>query len=364
MRGIWEYISARANYALSKKQVISLIMMALLIFHIGLLGFFAFFAVTPMMIMDIGCILMYIFCYIQTKRGRGLLLAFNLCYAEIMIHAVVAVLLLGVDSGFTLYIIAMLPLGYFASYNFKTEGKMVNPMFYVIFSMVAFFFARIASNYIEPLYSYGNKAVDHTIYMVNYFIAVVAIVIFFSTLLNQIRYLENLHMNQNKKLEQLSKTDALTGLANRRSIEERYMHSEAMKEEYAVILGDIDDFKKVNDTYGHDVGDVVLKAVADVFKKAVRGEDTVCRWGGEEILIFLPGCPLQNAQYRAHEILQNIRDTGFETADHCAFQVTMTLGVAISAEAANFLETVKKADDRLYIGKRNGKNQVVWDRTE
>ncbi len=364
MRDIWEYISARANYALSKRQVISLIMLVLLVFHIGLLGFFIYFGITPMVVMDSVSILLYIACYIQTKRGKGLLLAFNLCYAEIMIHAVVSVLLLGVDSGFTLYIIAMLPLGYFASYNFKLEGKTVNPMFYVIFSMLAFFFARITSSYIEPMYSYGNKMVDRTIYMVNYFIAVVAIIVFFSTLLNQIRYLENLHRSQTKKLEQLSKTDTLTGLANRRSIEEQYAQSEAIQEEYALILGDIDDFKKVNDTYGHDVGDLVLKAVADVFKKAVRGEDTVCRWGGEEILIFLPGCPLHNAQYRAHQILQNISSIHFEAAEYPAFHVTMTLGVAVSTEAESFMETVKKADDRLYFGKRNGKNQVVWEQVE
>ena len=228
MREIWEYISARANYALSKKQVISLIMLVLLIFHIGLLGFFAFFAVIPMVIMDVMSILLYIICYIQTKRGKGLLLAFNLCYIEIMVHAVVSVLLLGADSGFTLYIIAMLPLGYYASYNFKSEEKTVNPMFYVIFSVVSFLFARIAGNYIEPLYSYGHETVDRVIYIVNYFIAVSAIVVFFSTLINQIRYLENLHKRQNKRLEQLSKTDTLTGLANRRSIQEQYMQAEAI----------------------------------------------------------------------------------------------------------------------------------------
>ena len=364
MREIWEYISARANYALSKKQVISLIMLVLLIFHIGLLGFFAFFAIIPMVIMDVVSILLYITCYIQTKRGKGLLLAFNLCYIEIMVHAVVSVLLLGADSGFTLYIIAMLPLGYYASYNFKLGEKTVNPMFYVIFSVVSFLFARITSNYIEPLYSYGNETIDRVIYIVNYFIAVSAIVVFFSTLINQIRYLENLHKRQNKRLEQLSKTDTLTGLANRRSIQEQYMQAEAINEDYALILGDIDDFKRVNDTYGHDVGDMVLKAVAEVFKNAVRGEDTVCRWGGEEILIFLPGCPLSNAQYRAQEILQNIRDINFETPDHPAFHVTMTLGVAVSTETQDFMDAVKMADRRLYFGKRNGKNQVVWEQVK
>ena len=95
MKTIWEYISARADFALSKRQVISLIMLVLLVFHVGLLGFFLFFAITPMVIMDIGCIFLYILCYIQTKRGKSLLLAFNLCYTEIMVHAVVSVLLLG-----------------------------------------------------------------------------------------------------------------------------------------------------------------------------------------------------------------------------------------------------------------------------
>ena len=364
MREIWEYISARADYALSKKQVISLIMKVFLIFHIGLMGFFVFFQIVPMIIMDTVAILLYLFCYIRTKKGHGLLLAFNLCYAEIMLHAVASVLLLGVDSGFTLYIIAMLPLGYYVSYNFKYGEKTVNPMIYIIISVGTFFFARIASVYVEPMYSYGDIMVDRVIYMVNYSIAVIAIVVFFSTLINQIRFLENVHINQNKKLEELSKTDTLTGLANRRSIEEMCALIEEGYDEYALILGDIDDFKRVNDTYGHDVGDIVLKAVADVFKKAVRGEDIVCRWGGEEILIFLPGCPLNNAQYRAGQILKNISNIQFEAEEHLPFHVTMTLGVAISEKSEDFMDVVKKADERLYYGKRNGKNQVVWEQME
>ena len=352
MKGLWEYISAKAKYALSPRQVMSLIMFVLGIFNMGLLIFFVIFSIYPMVLVSMFSVTLYIYCFIQASRDKNLLLVFNLSYAEIMIHAVASVLLLGVDSGFSLYIIAMLPLGYYASYNFSSEKKSVNPMLYVLFSGVAFCFARILGSSMDPLYSYGNKSIDRAMYMVNYFVAVIAIVLFFSTLLNQIKYLESQQKNQNKK-------DALTGLANRRSIQERYEDSELLQESYAVILADIDDFKKVNDTYGHDAGDRTLKAVSAVFKNAVRGEDIVCRWGGEEILVFLPKCPLENAKDRAEAILQNIRKLQLTTQEHSSFGVTMTFGVAISEEAGSFTEVVQKADERLYTGKQTGKNQVV-----
>lgn len=154
-------------------------------------------------------------------------------------------------------------------------------------------------------------------------------------------------------------TDPLTGLSNRRSLEERYQQSERLKEEYAVIMGDIDDFKKINDTYGHDIGDKVLKAVADIFKASVRNNDVVCRWGGEEILIFLPKCTRDDAIAIAHRILENIRKLDMSALDNSVFHVTMTLGVSVSFEAQGFEEVMKEADKRLYNGKHLGKNQVV-----
>ncbi len=359
IRAFWEYISAKASYALSAKQVMALIMLVLGIFNTGLLVFHFAYAIYPMCAINAASVALYLFCYVKAKKGKKLLRIFNLSYAEIMIHAVASVLLLGVDSGFSLYIIAMLPLGYYASYNFSSEKRQVNPMFYVIVSIAAFCFARISGNYIEPPYSYGNKITDRTMYMVNFFVAVIAIVLFFSTLLNQIKFLESQRLYQNKKLEELSKTDSLTGLANRRSLQERYEDLSLIREGYAVIMGDIDDFKKVNDTYGHDAGDQTLKAVASVFKKAVRGEDIVCRWGGEEILVFLPRCPLGNAKNRAEDILKDIRGLDLRTKSGKRFHITMTLGVATSKEGADFTEVVKKADERLYDGKHNGKDQVV-----
>lgn len=359
MRRIWEYMSVRAERALSVKELMIIAMIVIGGFHAFLLLFFSYFRIYPMAAVNVVSVSLYVFCYHKIKRGTSLLLVFNLTYIEIVLHAVIAVLLLGRDSGFSLYIIAMLPLGYYATYNFNRKKRRVNPMIYVVFAVVSFFVAQITSDFIEPMYSYGNQQVDRVIYLVNFILAVIAIVVCFSTLLTQIRTLENLRRHQNKKLDKLSKTDHLTGLMNRRSIEERYSQAELLKEDYAIIMGDIDDFKKVNDTYGHDIGDKVLKAVAKAFKKSVREEDMVCRWGGEEILVFLPKLSKKDTTAIAERVLKKIREIEIETADGSKLRVTATLGVAISAEACSFSDVMKKADDRLYNGKRNGKNCVV-----
>lgn len=361
MGKIWDYLSIRSKHALSVKQVMSLAMLVVGIFHVGLLLLFSCFKIYPMIVVNIFSIVLYIYCYNQAKKGKNLLRIFNLAYIEIVLHAVIAVLMLGTDSGFTLYMIAMLPLGYYAAYNFSSKAKSTNPMFYVAISGIAFCFVRLVCNHIEPPYSYGDKQIDKVIYMVNYLVAVGAIVAFFSTLLNQIKILEKLRLDQNRRLENLSKIDPLTGLTNRRSIQERYRQADVLNEEYALIMGDLDDFKKVNDTYGHDMGDVVLKAVADIFKNAVEAEEVVCRWGGEEILMFMPKCAKDDASDTAKGILEHIRALQFLTQDGKSFRITMTLGIADSFEGTAFDSVLKKADERLYDGKHKGKNRVVYN---
>lgn len=359
MKIIWEYISARAKYALPPKRVISLIILLLGLFHTCFLALFAFFSIRPMVILSMGGVLFYVFCYTQAKKSRRLPRLFNLCYAEILLYAAAAELLMGAESGFTVYMTAMLPLGYYASYNFNSKKGAVNPISYTFFAAIAFIIVQMAGSFIEPACSFGDQRVDHVICLVNYLVAAIVITLFLSSFLNQIKILENLRMNQNQKLEELSRLDSLTGLSNRRCIQEKCAQAERQRQEYALIIADIDDFKKINDTYGHNIGDKALQAVASIFKNAVRDEDTVCRWGGEEILIFLPGCPLDKARYRAKDILNQIRALDLRAQDQTVFHITMTFGVSVSGESENFAEALRKADERLYTGKRSGKNQVV-----
>ena len=120
---------------------------------------------------------------------------------------------------------------------------------------------------------------------------------------------------------------------------------------------DIDYFKKVNDTYGHDIGDLVLKKVSEAIMQSVRVGDTVARWGGEEIIASLLGASIEDAKVKAEEIRKNVEILNFtEMPD---LKITVSIGVVSSEMSSNFEELVKKADEALYASKENGRNRVT-----
>jgi len=162
-----------------------------------------------------------------------------------------------------------------------------------------------------------------------------------------------------EKIEIMSKTDYLTKLSNRRDIFDRVKKEawEGMRH-FSVILCDIDHFKRINDTYGHSVGDRILKQVANQLRLAVGPDDHVARWGGEEFLILLNNTKSQ----RAVEIMERIRQaienmTLIEGSQ--AVSITMTFGVCQYDGKGSFDSCIVKADKALYQGKKSGRNQVV-----
>ncbi len=359
MGKIWDYISVQGKTVISTKTIVEVISVALAIFHFILMIFFAFFGLGYLIALNVFSIVVYILGYVAVKKGISAFVVFNIIYAEIVFYSVASTMLVGIECGFLLYLIAIIPLGYYVAYTFREETTNINPMVYVIVTVVAFWTTRVANRFIEPPYSLGNVIIDRAVYMFNYTSILVAILFFCTTVLSKVKVLEERQRLHTKTLEELSKLDPLTGLSNRRSIQERYELAESLHESYAVILGDIDDFKMVNDTYGHDIGDEVLKQVAEVFKSVVRGDDVVCRWGGEEILVFLPNATEEQALAVADRIISRIRDIRIITKASDNFGITMTLGVAVSEENIKFSEIAKKADERLYKGKRTGKNRIV-----
>jgi diguanylate cyclase (GGDEF)-like protein/PAS domain S-box-containing protein len=174
---------------------------------------------------------------------------------------------------------------------------------------------------------------------------------------------KNLELEKAKReLYHLSRTDPLTKLPNRRDILEKIQYEvfrfERSKEPFTLIIGDIDDFKKVNDIYGHNAGDYVLETIAEIMQKSLRKQDSLSRWGGEEFLFMLPGTDLSGGKKVAENILQNINDFAY-TFEDINLDVTMTLGVSLFDEIMSIDECIKKADDALYKGKKSGKNCVV-----
>jgi diguanylate cyclase (GGDEF)-like protein len=169
--------------------------------------------------------------------------------------------------------------------------------------------------------------------------------------------------NEKEKFECASKQDPLTGLSNRRDlmdkIREEQQRQMRLKNTFTLILGDIDNFKALNDTHGHDAGDHVLKSVAQVLKEQVRGIDCPARWGGEEFLIMLIETDIEGGQTVAERIRCRIEESAF-TFNGITLPVTMTFGLSQYQGANDTLDScIKRADKALYAGKDQGKNRVI-----
>jgi two-component system, cell cycle response regulator len=168
----------------------------------------------------------------------------------------------------------------------------------------------------------------------------------------------------NNKLREISLTDGLTGVENRRSLEERlkeqWSHSVRLHEPMAVVMCDIDKFKAVNDQYGHQAGDAVLKSIAQILKGEAREIDRVGRYGGEEFLLILPGTVLDAAVTFAERLREKVENHTFEY-EGGTLRRTMSCGVAAAPHprVKDQEGLVRAADDALYVAKETGRNRVV-----
>jgi diguanylate cyclase (GGDEF)-like protein len=168
-----------------------------------------------------------------------------------------------------------------------------------------------------------------------------------------------------REIEEMATTDGLTGLLNHRVFQEK-LSAELKRQNrisgpVSLILTDIDHFKKVNDTYGHPVGDLVLKGVSKVIRETLRDIDIPARYGGEEFAIVLPGTDSGGAKHIAERLRKAVMDKTF-SADSGSFGVTISLGIATSPSDAKAKEAlVAKADQALYEAKHGGRNRsVLW----
>ncbi len=177
----------------------------------------------------------------------------------------------------------------------------------------------------------------------------------FALLLRQIRRL--------RQLEYWSIRDSLTGLFNRHFMEialDRELRRAARQgTSLAVFMIDVDHFKTLNDNYGHEAGDIVLREMAAVFTGAIRREDIVCRYGGEEFLVILPDIQPGVARHRAECICRAVSKTKLRLGLQTLPQVTVSIGMAIYLESGETpAELLRVADRDLYTAKRLGRNRV------
>lgn len=167
------------------------------------------------------------------------------------------------------------------------------------------------------------------------------------------------------EIERLAITDGLTGLFNHKQFQERlaqeFNRTERFPDPLSLLLIDIDYFKRINDTYGHPVGDSVLKRVANIIKKTIRSIDISARYGGEEFAVVLVGTDEEGAMNMAERLRKTVMDTKF-VSDESTFSVTISIGISTNAgDVKKKEELVDKADKALYKAKGDGRNQsVLW----
>ncbi|HEY0158619.1 MAG TPA: diguanylate cyclase [Thermoanaerobaculia bacterium] len=179
----------------------------------------------------------------------------------------------------------------------------------------------------------------------------------------RIVHLQKALMESNRQLEELSLTDGLTGIRNRRAFDERlheaFEHAKRYERPLSLVVLDVDLFKQINDNHGHDAGDSVLRGVAHLVTSCTRATDFVARIGGEEFAVVLPETPLFEAMQFAEKIRSRIAVTPV-----AGLHLTVSLGVAnaLHSRVRNTAELFHAADQALYRAKANGRNRTEMER--
>ena len=271
----------------------------------------------------------------------------------VQIH--IAIAMLGIDAGFQNYFFATLATGFFLTFSSKHKNTPLIAKFIESMSLVMYVMSVMHGEKVQPVYHLTEQElfIPH---IVNTIFVLITITYFSDCYRNLLK--SSVH-----RLQRAAERDELTKLYNRRGI--RYFFDklqerwERESQPYMVAILDIDDFKEVNDTWGHNEGDKVLAAIADVLTRYADGTTWFCRWGGEEFLVLsqLSKSKSQNLGI-LNSILADVRKIRIEEKDH-VIQVTVTIGCAFSEPDMLIHELINKADNALYRGKSSGKNQVV-----
>ena len=262
---------------------------------------------------------------------------------------ITGVVCLGTEPVFQLYALGMLACISYSGYLHKRMLKKELPFaLMIIINVLLYAGVYLYARFNEPLYTISRNATDLLIVFNS--VATFSIVILYLCLFH------NLAITSEEKLEKMALIDNLTGLYNRHYLLATLDQTEnnAPYGRWLAIL-DIDNFKRVNDTYGHNCGDYILSQVAKLAKNTCK-DCIVCRWGGEEFMI------LSSKTECSTDILDTLRKNIAEsefTFESNSLHITVTIGAAKYTEDTTNDGWISKADEKLYFGKNNGKNQVV-----
>ncbi len=305
------------------------------------------------------------FCFVTVLFAYGLMLyaSFYVKMLTLLI-AVNTVSVAGVIGGFIIlgpdvsiqnFFIVIIVTCYFSGYgHYRLKG------IYTLLVFALYFMLQSRYGHMAAMIPFSVSQ-QRVLELLNIFAAFWCVALVCYVYSKDSQHLEGKLIEYNKFLRQQASTDTLTGLHNRRSanlfIEKLIKRND--EKGFCVCMCDIDFFKKVNDSYGHDIGDKVLAGVAQTLVENVSEDCLVSRWGGEEFLIVFPNMNGDEARAVLETIRSRVKKTEFDTGS-TTFTITITYGLAEYGFDGDPEAIVKEADDKLYIGKENGRDQIVF----
>lgn len=305
----------------------------------------------PLVVLSVVSVALYAVARWLLERRRNLL-ASVLIWTEAVGHAVIGSLLLGWDSGFH-YFLMMLSVPLLV---IGTPPRRALPLTGVVLLAYAALYA--VCTWLGPLRPLPPLQAGIAMW--------VNIVLVFGMFYAMAAYYRVRVVDAERRLLEMATIDPLTGLANRAQFQVRaaseLSRMQRSGEPVALMLADVDFFKRINDEFGHDAGDKVLVRLAAVLREGLRDCDVLARWGGEEFLALLPACDSRGAYDVAERLRQAVAGAHVDIGGR-ALEVTMSFGIAEVDADHDLLAATTRADRALYRSKREGRNRVTIDGT-
>ena len=331
---------------LSEHRTLIFLIMCLCI-HIFNVFLFWKFELFPLVVLNAFSSVGYVV-FLTLFKDENLRISF--AYFEIIFFSAATELISGGHFGTLCFVIGMVAVIFFMlpySNRKKHVYQLIGAVLAVAISQISFFEYSI---YPELM----DKVLLHSSFVRGMNLIITLFSLFYLTNL----YLVELRTTR-EKLDYNSNHDMLTGLYNRRFFEGIMKRSKEEKEtSFSVAMLDVDDFKKINDTYGHETGDRVLATVSKCIESCLPQDAVAVRWGGEEFVLYLP--QVDTAQ--ALDVLDTFRTKLSEQAiyhNDTRVSITVTIGLCTGDSIADYEEYLRQADEKLYWGKKHGKNQIV-----
>lgn len=359
-----------------------IVLSAAAVMHLTFMLIFSFTERYMMMLFNIFSVGLYIagaICCINKSIEKHANAWIITTFSEIVLHATLCTIIMGLEVFFFLYLMVIIPVAGYSIF-FYVDKKSFNKLtgIFTIVTIVAIIFSFSFLEIFGTVYELADmkKLTQDEICLMQIINTAFSVIVLFG--FTFLFYTENTSLidrlnETNQKLEYIATHDELTGLHNRHSLWKFFDELLKSGDHYCVVMGDLDDFKKINDTYGHDCGDLVLKSVASIILDHTGDFDRSFRWGGEEMLLIMRG-EKSECYKRVDEIKKQICELDIKDEGR-PVKVSMTFGFVDCLELEKRLaeeheqntgnihvsmdNVISLADEKLYIGKKNGKNVIV-----